>query len=53
MAKALKMDQITEGVETKEQLLMLKEMGCTLFQGYLFSKPVPLEEFEKLPLSIS
>lgn len=50
MANNLEMPQITEGVETKEQFDMLKEMGCKLFQGYFFSKPVPLEEFEKLPL---
>ena len=50
MANNLNMPQITEGVETKEQFDMLKEMGCKLFQGYFFSKPVPLEEFEKLPL---
>lgn len=50
MANNLDMPQITEGVETKEQFDMLKEMGCKLFQGYFFSKPVPLDEFEKLPL---
>ena len=50
MANNLDMPQITEGVETKEQFDMLKKMGCRLFQGYYFSKPVPLEEFEKLPL---
>ena len=50
MANNLDMPQITEGVETKEQFVMLKEMGCKLFQGYFFSKPVPLDEFEKLPL---
>ena len=50
MANNLDMPQITEGVETKEQFDMLKNMGCKLFQGYFFSKPVPLEEFEKLPL---
>jgi len=50
MANNLDMPQITEGVETREQFDMLKEMGCKLFQGYFFSKPVPLEEFEKLPL---
>ena len=49
MANNLDMPQITEGGETKEQFDMLKEMGCKLFQGYYFSKPVPLEEFEKLP----
>ena len=50
MANKLEMPQITEGVETKEQFDMLKDMGCKLFQGYFFSKPVPLDEFEKLPL---
>ena len=50
MANNLEMPQITEGVETKDQLDMLKDMGCKLFQGYYFSKPVPLSEFEKLPL---
>ena len=50
MANNLEMPQITEGVETREQFDMLKSMGCKLFQGYFFSKPVPLDEFEKLPL---
>ena len=50
MANNLEMPQITEGVETREQFDMLKAMGCKLFQGYFFSKPVPLAEFEKLPL---
>ena len=50
MANNLDMPQITEGVETKDQYESLSEMGCKLFQGYFFSKPVPLEEFEKLPL---
>ena len=50
MANNLDLPQITEGVETREQFVMLKEMGCKLFQGYFFSKPVPLDEFEKLPL---
>ena len=50
MANNLNMHPITEGVETKEQRDMLLEMGCKLFQGYYFSKPVPVSEFEKLPL---
>ena len=37
----------TEGVETDKQLLMLTEMGCHIFQGYYFSKPVPVSEFEE------
>ena len=38
---------IAEGVETKEQLDTLKEMGCDVIQGYYFSKPVPAREFER------
>ena len=37
---------LTEGVETEEQFEMLKQMGCMLFQGFYFSKPVPLKDFE-------
>ena len=38
---------LTEGVETKEQYDSLTEMGCQLYQGYYFSKPMPVEDFEK------
>ena len=37
---------LTEGVETEKQFKMLVEMGCKLFQGYYFSKPMSLNEFE-------
>ncbi len=37
---------ITEGVETEDQKNFLEECGCRNFQGYYFSKPVPVEEFE-------
>lgn len=43
----LGMEVITEGVETEKQLVMLSEMGCHIFQGYYFSKPIPVEEFEE------
>lgn len=46
MGHSLGMDVITEGVETKEQLDVLAEMGCDYFQGYYFSRPIPLEEFD-------
>jgi len=45
MANNLGMEVIAEGVETKEQRDFLERMGCMLYQGYLFGKPVPLEEF--------
>ena len=41
---------IAEGVETEEQYLALKKLGCTIIQGYYFSKPVPAREFEKFLL---
>jgi EAL domain-containing protein (putative c-di-GMP-specific phosphodiesterase class I) len=42
------MEVIAEGVETQAQLELLQRAGCISFQGYLFSKPVPLKEFETL-----
>ncbi len=44
LTKQLNMMSLTEGVETKEQFEFLKRIGCDRTQGYLFSKPVPLEE---------
>ena len=38
---------VAEGVEDKNQVAQLKEMGCELIQGYYFSKPVPPEEFNR------
>ncbi len=45
LADSLGMDVIAEGVETEEQLRVLTGMGCTHFQGYYFSRPVPVHEF--------
>ena len=46
MAKWLGMRVITEGVETKEQVEHLRSLGCDMFQGYFFAKPMPVAEFE-------
>ncbi|MBL0389368.1 EAL domain-containing protein [Tumebacillus sp. ITR2] len=48
LAQNLKLKVIAEGVETEEQLSYLREHQCDEMQGYLFSRPVPAEEFEKL-----
>ena len=48
MALSLRMEVICEGVETAEQLEMLASMGCGLFQGYYFSRPIPVPEFESI-----
>lgn len=47
MAHRLSIPVIAEGVETKEQLDMLAFMNCDLIQGYYYSKPLPLSEFEE------
>ena len=48
IARLLEVPVIAEGVETKEQMELLKELGCDIIQGYYFSKPLPPDEFEKL-----
>jgi diguanylate cyclase (GGDEF)-like protein/PAS domain S-box-containing protein len=47
LGKSLGFSVVAEGVETEGQRAFLRENGCTLFQGYLFGKPVPLQQ---LPL---
>jgi len=44
MARNLGIGVVAEGVETKEQIEMLREFGCELIQGFYYSKPLPLEE---------
>jgi diguanylate cyclase (GGDEF)-like protein/PAS domain S-box-containing protein len=48
MSKQLKHNVIAEGVESAEQLLFLRTLGCDEIQGYLFSPPVPAEKFEAM-----
>ena len=47
MARRLGIVSLTEGVETKDQHDGLMEMGCQLYQGYYFAKPMPVEAFEQ------
>lgn len=47
LAKDLEMPTITEGVETLEQVEFLKAMGCKMFQGYYFAKPMDVATFEE------
>ena len=48
MARTLGMEVIAEGVETQQQRDTLEKMGCLFYQGYLYGKPVPQEEFNAL-----
>lgn len=50
MAKELRIKTIAEGVEYTETVEFLKSAGCDVIQGYVFAKPMPIEEFEKLLL---
>lgn len=47
MSKDIDMTVIAEGVETESQLKFLTDIGCDLFQGFYYSKPIQLEEFEE------
>ncbi|MFT6654129.1 MAG: diguanylate cyclase (GGDEF)-like protein/PAS domain S-box-containing protein [Marinomonas primoryensis] len=48
MAHSLGLNVIAEGVETKEQQQRLLAEGCTHYQGYLFGKPMPIDQFDEL-----
>lgn len=45
MAQRLSLEVVAEGVETKEQFEFLKNINCDLIQGYLFSRPLPADQF--------
>ena len=53
MAHALGMATVAEGVEKEEQVGFLRSIGCNAIQGYVFSKPVPLELFEPVEASFT
>ena len=48
LARSMNLSVVAEGVETREQLERLREIGCDYVQGYYFAKPMPQEEFEAL-----
>ncbi|HAK61477.1 MAG TPA: hypothetical protein DCO77_14045 [Nitrospiraceae bacterium] len=48
MGRSLNLNVIAEGVETEEQLAFLYQQGCHMIQGFLISRPVPMEEAAKL-----
>jgi EAL domain-containing protein (putative c-di-GMP-specific phosphodiesterase class I) len=50
MTTGFDMEVIAEGVETEAQFEFLSHHGCNKFQGYLYSKPVPIEQFQKFIL---
>lgn len=51
LSKQLGMEVITEGVETKEHVDFLTEIGTDVFQGYYFAKPMPVSRFEEMYLA--
>ena len=53
MAHSLNLNVIAEGVETIDQANMLLSYGCKHYQGYLYSKPLPIGEFEALLIQLS
>ena len=46
-ARTLRLNLLAEGIESMEQLTMLRKCGCTEGQGYFFSRPLSVAEFEK------
>ena len=48
MVSRLGYESVAEGVETKEQLDYMKQIGCDVIQGYYMAKPMPAEELEQL-----
>lgn len=51
MADGLGLETVAEGIESRQQMAFLDKLGCRVFQGYLFSKPVPIEVFEATVLT--
>ena len=51
LGRTMGLSVIAEGVETKEQQELLTDLGCHSYQGFLFSRPLPIEEFQLLALA--
>ncbi|WP_330113691.1 EAL domain-containing protein, partial [Shewanella oneidensis] len=54
LSQALKMELVIEGIETNSQLTLLQQLGCTVGQGYCFSRPIDEQTFVQrfFPISI-
>ena len=50
LSQAMSLSVIAEGVETEMQRVLLDSLGCHAFQGYLFSRPLPIERLDRLLL---
>jgi EAL domain-containing protein (putative c-di-GMP-specific phosphodiesterase class I) len=48
MGQQLRQEIVAEGVETRDQMTFLRQLGCDQLQGYLFSKPLPVADYERL-----
>ncbi len=48
IAHSMDMQIICEGVETKQQVDLLKQLDCDIVQGYYFYQPMPYDEFERI-----
>jgi EAL domain-containing protein (putative c-di-GMP-specific phosphodiesterase class I) len=53
LSQSMGMEVSAEGVENKAQLDCLEGMGCHMYQGYLFSRPLPVKEFEMFARHVS
>ena len=47
ICKKMGIQVVAEGIETEEQLSVLRDCGVELAQGFLFSRPIPIEEYEE------
>ena len=53
LAKWLETTVVAEGIETRDQMLFLRSLGCNYGQGYYFAKPMPLKDFQALQINSS